>query len=376
MGALSEFRSGRRGADNQEVTTSYSSRVSRLDQRSRVTTWDEKDVDGLRVYFQRAALYPLLNPSTQLPRVFEFYEEEKRQNQHFLATGEKPATSALTELKTDEKFRETIDSLPHTERKKFTTLMTDSASVEQMITLANLGLVTKIASVWEVEFLTYEDRLQAGYEGLVEGIRTWDPKKGKLSAHSAQRIRNHIDYATALAGYPTRIPKDFMWDLRLTQRLRCEFEETHGHPPTKEQEIQLFIDHGGKEGKVSERDLHNRELRAENAVSVHHSGIIMSNSLNEPTSREDQERIDRQADLTTNTESDAMRNLEITRVNAAFSQLSELEAEVLRFHYWKELTQREIAEKLGISPTTVKKIEGIAKRKVEEYLLMRTQPAL
>lgn len=349
------------------------------EQRSRVTTWTEKEVDGLRTFFKRAALYPRLDETTQLPHVFNAYEEERRQTQRLLATGVKFTTTALTDLKNNEQFQETINNLPAGERKKFITLFMDSTSVEQLLTLTNLRLVSKIASIWQTAFLTYEDRLQAGYPGLIEGIRKWNPKKGELSAHATQRIKNHIDYAVAEAGYSTKIPKDIMWDLRLVHKLSCEFEETYGYYPSSEQVIQLFIEHRETTDKDENTDVlkkeKQRERRARNALSVNQSRILQSRSLEETIFVEDPERIKQQADPTANTETDAIRLLDSTEVASALSQLSDEEADVLHLYYWGELTLKAIAEKMGKPETNVRRIERRAKRKIKRYLSTRTQLA-
>jgi RNA polymerase sigma-B factor len=216
---------------------------------------------------------------------------------------------------------------------------TANPATRNKIMKINLGLVRKEAHYWGNQcHETYEDLVQIGCIGLLRAVERFDPDKGNaFSSFAIPYIRGEIQHYLRDKSSPVKIPRQWLSLQRQAMKIRQSFrEEFHRNPTDLEiaQRLNLSV-YQWQEIKLAYK---NREpLSLDLPIGSEDEG---QNSLGDlvpdPKYRSFQLAHDDQI-----------------RLQMALGCLEEKTRNILEFVFLQDLTQKETAERLGISVITV-----------------------
>ena len=295
------------------------------------------DVDDLRLYLEAAASEPLLTKQeeVELAMAIEHGEEAEQK----LTSGR--IRSENTKRKLEEAIRKARRA-----RRRFI--------------LANLRLVVSIAKKYQGQGLPLLDLIQEGNIGLMRGVELFDWRRGfKFSTYATWWIRQAITRAIADRGRQIRIPVHVHDRLRKVRQMREHFIQTIGREPSPEELA-----------KAS-------GLTVENLRELEEASRREPRSLQEPVG-EDTELGDLVAQVEAESPLDAVEDSlvreEIGQV--VETALEPMERRVVALRYGlgngHSMSLREVAEEVGFSAETVRKIERQALRKLRESELLQS----
>jgi RNA polymerase primary sigma factor len=289
------------------------------------------DVDDLRLYLEAAGAEPLLTKEEEVDLAMAI--------EHGAEAEERLARGRIRSETTRRKLRETIRKAERA-RKRFI--------------LANLRLVVSIAKKYQGQGLPLLDLIQEGNIGLMRGVELFDWRRGfKFSTYATWWIRQAITRAIADRGRTIRIPVHVHERIRKVRMTRERLTQQTGKEPTPEE---LAREAGLPVDALDQLDVASRQE---------------PRSLYEPVG-EDTELVDLVAHLETESpldvvEDSMLRNEIGTAVEAT---LEPLEHEVVTLRYGlgtgRAMSLREVAEHVGVSAETVRKVERNALGKLRE----------
>ena len=294
------------------------------------------DVDDLRLYLEAAAREPLLTKEeeVELAMAIEHGEEAEA----------KIASGRIRSDKTRRKLEEAIRKARRARRR---------------FILANLRLVVSIAKKYQGQGLPLLDLIQEGNIGLMRGVELFDWRRGfKFSTYATWWIRQAITRAIADRGRQIRIPVHVHDRLRKVRQMREHFIQTIGREPSPEELA-----------KAS-------GLTVDNLRELEEASRREPRSLQEPVG-EDAELGDLVAQVEAESPLDAVED---SLVREEIGQVVEIaldpmERRVIALRYGlgngHSMSLREVAEEVGFSAETVRKIERQALRKLRESQLLQ-----
>ena len=224
---------------------------------------------------------------------------------------------------------------------------TESLEVRNMIVEKNLYLAEVLAHKYTGRGVDYEDLYQVASYALVMAIDRFDPDKGVRFATFA---------TPTIIGEIKKYFRDSMWSLKVPRRLKEismkivwakeELQDMLGHVPTVP-ELAEYL--GASEEDVLEA------LESARAYSTY--------SLDQETDSSDEVETSPFERFLGN-EDPGYNSFETSGVlEKVIAELSPTEKEIVRKRFLQEVTQREVAEALGISQMTVSRIENAMKEK-------------
>jgi RNA polymerase primary sigma factor len=294
------------------------------------------DVDDLRLYLEAAAREPLLTKQeeVELAMAIERGEEAERR----LGAGR--IRSETTKRKLQEDIRRAQRA-----RRRFI--------------LANLRLVVSIAKKYQGQGLPLLDLIQEGNIGLMRGVELFDWRRGfKFSTYATWWIRQAITRAIADRGRQIRIPVHVHDRLRKVRQMREHFVQTIGREPSPEELA-----------KAS-------GLSLETLRELEEASRREPRSLQEPVG-EDTELGDLVAQVEAESPLDAVEDSMVREEigQVVETALDPMERKVIGLRYGlgngRSMSLREVAEEVGFSAETVRKIERQALRKLRESQLLQ-----
>lgn len=207
--------------------------------------------------------------------------------------------------------------------------------------LVNLhtGLVRKIAHQFSHQCTEpYEDLEQIGYFGLIRAIERFNPKQGyAFSSFAVPYIRGEIMHFLRDRSGLVKIPRRWQEVYNQGQKVRKELTITLGRCPT---DIEL-----ARQLNISVQDWYDSNLAFSNRMAISLDSTVVQNvdcpitlgdilpdfqATNQLQQAEDREQL-----------------------QGAMSQLEENTRTAVEFVFLKELSRKEAAKKIGISPMTV-----------------------
>jgi RNA polymerase sigma-B factor len=210
--------------------------------------------------------------------------------------------------------------------------------IRNQIMELNLGLVRKQALHWVNKCSeNYDDLLQIGYLGLIRAIERFDPKKGNaFSSFATPYIRGEIQHYLRDKGDSIRIPRRYLeLKTQANKIIRQLRNELNREPRDAEIAEKLGI------SLVKWQDVklahQNRELISLDLTTGDHND---KNKLQDLVP-------DRKY------QSFQLAQEDQQRLHNALLQLEDRTRQVLEFVFLQDLTQKETAEKLGLSVITV-----------------------
>ncbi|MGH2696630.1 MAG: sigma-70 family RNA polymerase sigma factor [Actinomycetota bacterium] len=289
------------------------------------------DVDDLRLYLEAAGAEPLLTKETEVDLAIAI--EHGKEAERRLASGRIRSDKSKRKLREDRRKAERA-------RRRFI--------------LANLRLVVSIAKKYQGQGLPLLDLIQEGNIGLMRGVELFDWRRGfKFSTYATWWIRQAITRAIADRGRQIRIPVHVHERIRKVRQVRERLAQQTGREPTPE-EI-------ARAAGVRVEDLAGLEVAARREPR----------SLQEPVG-EDTELVDLVALVEDESPVDAVEDALLREEigEAVQTALEPLEREVVVLRYGlgtgHPLSLREVAEMVGVSAETVRKVERIALNKLRE----------
>ncbi|MEM9162627.1 MAG: RNA polymerase sigma factor SigF [Cyanobacteria bacterium P01_F01_bin.4] len=216
---------------------------------------------------------------------------------------------------------------------------TRSPELRNELVQMNIGLVRREAHHWLYHSTEgFDDLMQVGSLGLIRAIERFDISKGyAFSSFAIPYIRGEIQHYLRDKGAIVRIPRRWQSLQHQSARVIRQLQEDLDRKPT-DQEVadQLSISvEEWQEVKIASR---NRLLLSLDApIQDEDSGTAsLSDLLPDPKYRSFQ-----------------LAQEDRIRLQQAMSQLERRTREVLEFVFLHDLTQKETAERLGISAVTV-----------------------
>ncbi|MGK7891015.1 MAG: RNA polymerase sigma factor SigF [Leptolyngbyaceae cyanobacterium] len=214
-----------------------------------------------------------------------------------------------------------------------------STTLRNKIVQLNYGLVRKEAHHWINQCVeNYEDLLQVGSLGLIRAIERFDMTKGHaFSSFAVPYIRGEIQHYLRDKGSTVRIPRRWqMLQRKATQKSR-EIQTLYNRQPTDVElaaALEISLDEW-QDVKLAYRNRSPLSLDApmheeeDGATSL---GDLLPDSQYRSFQLAQEDRI---------------------RLQQGLVQLEKRTQQVLEFVFFHDLTQKETAERLGISAVTV-----------------------
>ncbi len=289
------------------------------------------DIDDLRLYLEAAGAEPLLTKEEEVDLAIAI--EKGKEAEKRMATGR---------IRSDKTKRQLRDHIRKAERAR------------RRFILANLRLVVSIAKKYQGQGLPLLDLIQEGNIGLMRGVELFDWRRGfKFSTYATWWIRQAITRAIADRGRQIRIPVHVHERIRKVRQVRERLMQQTGREPTPE-EI-------AKEADVPVEALAQLEEASRREPRSLQEPVGEDTELGELVALvEDESPVD--------AVEDAMLREEMGR--AVEAALEPLEQDVVLLRYGlgtgHPLSLREVAEMVGVSAETVRKVERIALRKLRE----------
>lgn len=212
-----------------------------------------------------------------------------------------------------------------------------SLEIRNQLVNLNIGLVRREAYHWlQRSTESFDDLMQVGSLGLIRAIERFDPAKGyAFSSFAIPYIRGEIQHYLRDKGSSMRIPR--RWQALETQSHRV-IRDLHinlGRIPN-DQEIAVALDISLEEWQDVKMARRNRSLLSLDAPMQDEDCACLGDLL--PDSKYRSFQLAQEDQL---------------RLQQALQQLENRTREVLEFVFLHDLTQKETAERMGISAVTV-----------------------
>ena len=217
----------------------------------------------------------------------------------------------------------------------------ESASLElrNQIVQLNIGLVRKEAHQWlNHSTENYEDLVQVGCIGLIRAIERFEMSKGNaFSSFAMPYIRGEIQHYLRDKSSTVRIPRRWKGLQKQAVSVKRDLQEKLHRKPT-EVEIAEALE-------ISAEEWSEIKLAKQNQTPL---------SLDAPVGEEG-EKVTCLGELVPDTgyRSFQLAQEDQMRIRQALVQLEDRTRDVLEFVFLQDLTQKETAERMGISAVTV-----------------------
>lgn len=214
-----------------------------------------------------------------------------------------------------------------------------SADLRNRLVQLNIGLVRREAHHWLSNSTeTYEDLMQVGSLGLIRAIERFEVAKGyAFSSFAVPYIRGEIQHYLRDKGSSMRIPRRWLQLQRQSGKVIRKLQLELGRTPT-DTEVAAAL-------RISQQEWQDVKLASRNRSLL---------SLDAPVQDEDNGA----ASLGDLLPDPRYRSFQLAqedriRLQGALHQLETRTREVMEFVFLHDLTQKETAERLGISAVTV-----------------------
>lgn len=208
----------------------------------------------------------------------------------------------------------------------------DEAAREKLVS-QNTGLVKNIALRFVGTGYELDDLLQIGFIGLLKAVDRFDSSYGVMfSTYAVPMILGEIRRYLRDDGR-IKVGRQMKQDIRELKQAQDQFYHLHGRSPKLSELAEMM------------------ESNVEHVISIMEAGDALNNleSLDDPDRQERQNK-----ELYMETEE---RNVDMIHLKSVIAKLSEKERQIIVLRYFKDMTQQQIADILGISQVQVSRIE-------------------
>jgi RNA polymerase primary sigma factor len=297
-----------------------------------IQDFQPSDVDDLRLYLEAAGAEPLLTKEQEVELAMAI--------EHGKEAEQKLASGRIRSERTRQRLKDEVRR---------------ARAARRRFILANLRLVVSIAKKYQGQGLPLLDLIQEGNIGLMRGVELFDWRRGfKFSTYATWWIRQAITRAIADRGRQIRIPVHVHERIRKVRQTRERLAQRTGREPTPEEVAKAT---GLDVEQIEQLDAAFRQE---------------PRSLQEPVGDEDTELGDLISEVEDESPLDAVEDGLLREEIAGVVQtaLEPLERDVVALRYGlgngHALSLREVAEQVGVSAETVRKVERQALRKLRE----------
>lgn len=216
------------------------------------------------------------------------------------------------------------------------------------------GLVRKIAHQFSHQCTEpYEDLEQIGYFGLIRAIERFNPKQGyAFSSFAVPYIRGEIMHFLRDRASLVKIPRRWQEIYNQSQKVRKELTLSLGRCPT-DAELAGYLQVSIEEWQDSNLAAQNRMALSLDTTVVQHVDCPIT--LGEVLPDIQSSTLQQQAE-------------DREQLQGAMSQLEEKTRTAVEFVFLKELSRKEAAKRIGISPMTVTRYLQRGKEQLEALL--------
>lgn len=214
----------------------------------------------------------------------------------------------------------------------------DTCAREQLIQ-ANTGLVKSLALKFTIQGYELEDVMQVGFIGLLKAIDRFDPQFDVMfSTYAVPMILGEIKRYLRDDGR-IKISRQTKQDVKRMRLLAEEFSQREGKSPRLSQLAQLM-------GESQDRIVYLMEAQ---------EALYGMESLDDP---------DCTAGRTVQGSPPEDRIVEQLNLKNAIGHLTQREQKILLLRYFRDMTQQQIADRMGMSQVQVSRLE----KKIMEQL--------
>jgi RNA polymerase sigma-B factor len=214
-----------------------------------------------------------------------------------------------------------------------------SVRLRNQLVQMNAGLVRKIAHRVSHQCAEpYEDLEQIGYLGLIRAIERFDPNQGcAFSSFAVPYIRGEMLHFLRDRSGTVKIPRRWQQLNKEGQRIREALVEKHGRQPSDDEIAELL--------GVTVQEWRESKLAAKNRLPLSLDATVCQ-QLDSPMTL---------GDTLPDARYQALQNLEEDRqqLQRAMNQLEDKTRQAIEFVFLHDLSRKEVAEQIGVSPMTV-----------------------
>lgn len=212
-----------------------------------------------------------------------------------------------------------------------------SEAAKERLVLENTGLVSMAARRFAASGCEIEDMMQLGYIGLIKAIERFDQSFGVMfSTYAVPMIAGEIRRFLRDDG-KIKVSRQLKQDVKQLKRAEEEFMQEHGRSP-RISELAEAMDRSPEEI--------TQMLEARTAVTATASmddGSLAASGIAEPASDA--------------AEDDEERRAELMDMRDILMKLNEKERSVIIMRYFRDMTQQQTGDRLGISQVQVSRLE-------------------
>jgi RNA polymerase sigma-B factor len=214
------------------------------------------------------------------------------------------------------------------------------------------GLVRSIARRYEGRGLALDDLVQVGYIGLIQAVDRFDPARGSsLRAYAARTIDGEIMHMFRDQKWAVRVPRGLQESSSRVALLRDELAQQLGREPTLPETAEA----AGLSVEEADEAIAVRTAFTTRAMPEH----ARADDPDPDAASEDQLAIEDEGFGTA---------LDRVQLAAAMRSLPARERRILVLRVYGDLTQSEIAERIGISQMHVSRLLSHARSVVRAHL--------
>ncbi|MGG6294151.1 RNA polymerase sigma factor SigF [Leptolyngbya sp. AN02str] len=233
-----------------------------------------------------------------------------------------------------------------------------TVGIRNQLVKLNAGLVRKIAHRVSHQCAEpYEDLEQIGYLGLIRAIERFNPSQGcAFSSFAVPYIRGEMLHFLRDRGSALKVPRRWQDLQKEGQRVRTEMVKELGHQPTDD-EVAERLGISVYEWREIRMAVKNRMLLSLDAtVQQVDSSITLGETLPD-------------------THYQALQRLEEDRqqLQRAMSQLEDKTRAAIEFVFFSDMSRKEVAERIGVSPMTVTRRIQRGMEQMMTFLQVQTQ---
>ena len=214
-----------------------------------------------------------------------------------------------------------------------------SSTIRNQLVTLNLGLVRKEAHYWSNQCTeSYDDLLQVGSIGLIQAIERFDISKGNaFSSFAIPYIRGEMQHYLRDKGVMVRIPRRWLAIQQQSLGISRDLREKYNRQPT-DSEVAAILE-------ISTEQWQEIKLAWANRAPL---------SLDTPV-QNDQDGSTCLGEMVPDNQyrSFQLAQEDQIRLQQSLVKLEKRTHEILTFVFFYDLTQKEVAEHLGISVVTV-----------------------
>ncbi len=228
---------------------------------------------------------------------------------------------------------------------------TGSPQLRNYLIKRHEGLVRHVSKAYQESAESYEDILAVGREGLINAVDRFDPNRGtKFATFAVPTIRGEIQRYFRDQTWGIHVPRRIQELSASVRQTREQMTQQQGRPPS-------YADLAQKLG-VSEEELIE-------AVEVGRQYDLVSL---EAGAGQDSEEALSYLDQTGEEDEQITRLADQDELFSAIKQLPARQQVILVLRFYRELSQQEVARRLGISQMHVSRLQHKATEQLKEIL--------